>query len=102
MTHFEEDIAISGTYGSNNGITVTVKNANAVILADYAYLKAGSGSGTTTYPVAMVIKGSESGQTMGVRLFQVPASSGAATNLVEVGSGFSLAGMTLHVSYEGT
>ncbi len=99
MTHFEEDIALGSTYTAG-GTTATVVQARSISLIDYCYLKATSGTGTTTYPVAMAVVGSESGQTFKFRLFQVPGSSSGVQNLVEVAS--MSAGMTLHVSYEGT
>lgn len=101
MTHFEEDISVPATYTSG-GTTGTVVQAKGISLVDYAYLKATSGTGTTTYPVAMAVVGSESGQAFKFRLFQVPGSSSGVQNLVEIASGTSMAGYTLHVSYEGT
>ena len=98
--HFEENIVLSGTYVPG-GTTATVVQARSISMVDYATLKASSGTGTTNYPIAMAVSGSESGQNFAFRLFQVPGSSAGAQNLVEVGA-ISLAGLTLHVSYEGT
>lgn len=97
---FAEDIVLPSTVYPAGGYVLTVKQAAQITKVRSVMVKSPASTAQGTTVLAAAVLGSESGQSVTVKLYTTGATTGGY--LQEMGNVVYAEGLTLSVIYEGT